>query len=512
MRCAIYARVSTDMSSQKDSLENQQTFFENFIIKNGWEKHDIYPDEGITGTSTAKRGELQRLMKDAELRKFNAVLVKSLSRWARDTVDSITLVRKLKSYGIVLITIDDNYNSLEDRDEMKLTMYSMFAQQESEAASKRVSFGIAEKSRKGVFHGTPPYGYDKVKGKLVPNPIHAPTVQLIFRLYLQENWGWQKIANYLTDKGIPTPRQVLGAKNAGKIWHETAVKIILNNRHYTGDLVQGRSKVDKEDKLFHQEKGYKKRNDIDEERWLVCKDAHPPLITHEEFTLSQGKIAFKARKIYRGKGKKSLFARIACCADCGKGMNYKNDRKGYVCATYQKNGSKKCASHFIEHTVLRDAVLNDLQHLSSNVMDCDSLVESAQMKANAKVTRAKNDMLKVQKKLKVLQQEQLELVRHLTRKTIDEDTFKLSNDTLKSDIQSLKDRAIQLEIIVSQEQDHEGSMNRFKEEVIRLAELDITEEQVLRGILERLIERIEVAVDGSITIHYSFKNPLLQGA
>lgn len=500
------------MSSQKDSLENQQTFFENFIEKKGWEKYDIYADEGITGTSTAKRKELKRLMRDAEQRKFDAVLVKSLSRLARDTVDSITLVRQLKSYGIVLITVDDNYNSFEDENEMRLTMYSMFAQQESEAASKRVSFGIAEKSRKGVFHGTPPYGYEKVNGMLVPNPIHAPTVQLIFRLYLHENWGWQKIANYLTDKGIPTPRQVLGAKNAGVIWHETAVKTILKNPHYTGDLFQGRTKVDKMDKMFHQRKGYHKRIEIDQNKWIVYKNAHPPLISREEFEMVQEKIAFKSRKIYRGKGKKSLFSRIAYCADCGGGMNYKNDRKGYVCKTYQKNGRKKCASHFIKHTVLKDAVLNDLQHLSRDVMNYESLVKSAQFKMNSKVAQAKNELQKVEKKLKELQLEQLELVRHLTRKTIDEETFKLTNDTLKSEILSLEDTITELKLIASQEEESEAFMKQFKEELERLAKLDITDEKVLRGILERLIERIEVAKDGSITIYYNFKNPLLLGA
>lgn len=511
MRCAIYARVSTDMRSQKDSLENQQTFFENFIERNGWEKYDIYPDEGITGTSTAKRKHLLRLMKDAEQRKFDAVLVKSLSRWARDTVDSITLVRKLKSYGIVLITVDDNYNSFEDENEMKLTMYSMFAQQESESASKRVSFGIAEKSRKGVFHGTPPYGYDKVNGKLVPNELHAPTVQLIFRLYLKENWGWQKIANYLTDKKVPTPRTIIGAKNAGNVWHETAVRIILQNRHYVGDLVQGRSRVNKVDKMFHQEKGYKKRIVVDDKDWITYPNAHPPLITHEEFAAVQEKIVFKARKSYRGRGKKSLFARLAYCADCGKGMNFKNDRKGYVCATYQKNGSKKCASHFIKHVELKEVVLKDLRQLSRNVLDCSSLVDSVLKKANEKTTHAKSELQKVQKKLKELQQEQLELVRILTREIIDDETFKMSNDALKLEINVLVERVKELEAIVSQEQMNEGLMKQFQEEVKRFAELEITDEDILREVLQRLIERIEIAEDGSIDIHYNFKNPLLMG-
>lgn len=123
----------------------------------------------------------------------------------------------------------------------------------------------------GRFHGTPPYGYDKVKGRLVPNVTHAPTVKLIFDLYLRKGMGMQAIANYLTDKKVPTPRAVLGAKNAGTVWQQSAVKLILTNPHYTGDLVQGRSKTDIKDKAFNQEKGYKKRLQVNKENWINWK-------------------------------------------------------------------------------------------------------------------------------------------------------------------------------------------------------------------------------------------------
>jgi DNA invertase Pin-like site-specific DNA recombinase len=265
MRCAIYARVSTDSSDQKDSLENQVSFFENFIQQQGWELTQTYADEGITGTSIVKRIQLKRLMDDAHKKKFDIVLIKSISRWARDTVDSITLVRSLKSLGIRLMSIEDCYDSFQDDDEYKLTNLSVFAQMESQRIATRVSFGITEKSRKGVFHGTPPYGYSKENGKLVPNPLHAPTAKLIFDLYLNQGWGTQKIANYLTSQGVPTPRKVLVAKNAGNRWHQSAINSILTNPHYTGDLMQGRTKTDKKDKAFNQARGYKKRIIIDHE-------------------------------------------------------------------------------------------------------------------------------------------------------------------------------------------------------------------------------------------------------
>lgn len=116
------------------------------------------------------------------------------------------------------------------------------------------------------------------------------------------------------------PRMLIRAKNAGTMCHETAVKIILQNRHYTGDLVQGRSSVDRDNKLFHQEKGYKLCHQMDESKWFVVENAHFPIISGEEFAAVQEKVAFKSRAMFCGRGKESLFARLAYCAHCGKGM------------------------------------------------------------------------------------------------------------------------------------------------------------------------------------------------
>lgn len=512
MRCAIYARVSTGLESQKDSLENQVSYFEKFIQEKGWKLVNIYADKGITGTSTAKRVELKRLMGDASQGEFDVVLIKSISRWARDTVDSISLVRRLKSCGIRLMSVEDSYDSFVDDGEMKLTLHSMIYQQESENISKNVKFGIAEKSRHGIFHGTPPYGYDKVKGKLMSNALHAPTVKLIFDLYLNKGMGMQAIANYLTEKEVPTPRAVLGAKNAGTVWQQSAVKLILTNPHYTGDLVQGRSKTDIKDKAFNQEKGYKKRLQVDKENWIIVPNTHEALITHEQFREVQEKMRKKAEKIFRGRGKKSLFARLAYCPDCGAGLNYKNDRKGYVCATYQKNGRKKCHPHFIKHEVLKQKVLSDLRQLASNSLSMNSLLEIALKRAGNKMTGAKDELKRVQQELKQLEKEQTQLARNLARELIDEETFKSCVQSIKSELEALRQSELELERLLSKEKDAEVGLHAFKKEILKFIELNITDEEFLRQVLHRLIDKVEVGTDGSITIHYNFKNPMLKGA
>lgn len=513
MKCAVYARVSTEMKSQLDSLENQLTFFENFIREKGWELVKTYADEGKSGTSTVKRVELQKLMKDAEQRKFEIVLIKSVSRWARDTVDSILLVRQLMSFGIRVMSVEDNFDSFDDGAEFKLAIYSALAQQESDTISKRVKFGISVKSREGKFHGSlPPYGYEKVKGKLELHPIHSQTVRHIFDLYLREGWGMQKIANYLTAKKFPTPRAVAGAKNAGDKWQYSSVKLILTNPHYTGDLVQGRSKTDGKDKIFMQKKGYKKRLKNKQDEWIVIPDAHPAIISREEFQEVQEKISKKGEKIFRGRGKKALFARLAFCADCGAGMNYKNDRKGYVCATYQKNGKQKCQSHYIKHSDLKDKVLADLRDLATDSLNMKALLDIALKRAGTKKLEAMEELKRVEREIESLQAEKRELLRLLTRQVITQRDYEEQYQLINNEQTALEQQKRALEDTLSKEVDTETNIHAFQAEIQRFISLQFDNEETLRHVLHRLIDRVEVSADGQITIHYNFKNPIQKGA
>ncbi|SDO18639.1 hypothetical protein SAMN04487897_109144 [Paenibacillus sp. yr247] len=183
-----------------------------------------------------------------------------------------------------------------------------------------------------------------------------------------------------------------------------------------------------------------------------------------------------------------------------------------MCATYQKRGSKGCPSHFIRHDELKESVLADLRQLSGNALDRDSLVEKALKKANEKSNHALTELKSIKKKMQQLQQEQLELVRAMTRKMIDDDTFQMSNTALKDEQQALKARAAILEAVLSQGEANERIMQRFREEVRRFTELQIDGEEVLREVLQRLIDRIEIELDGGIVIHYNFGNPLSAGA
>ncbi|HZG56679.1 recombinase family protein [Paenibacillus sp.] len=504
VKCAIYARVSTGLESQKDSLESQVSYFENYIKEKGWELVDIYADEGITGTSTAQREELKRLMRDAEKKRFDVVLIKALSRLSRDTADTLNIVRTLNSYDVMLFSSREG----EIKDELQLTVISAVNQRQSEDTSYNVSWGIVVKSRNGIFHGTPPFGYDKVKpGKLVPNPIHAPTVQLIFDLYLNKGMGVQAIANYLNDE-----LGVLPSRKNTKKWYDSSIRLMLTNRHYIGDLVQGRSKVDSKDKIHLQKKGYKKRYKIDENDWIVIPNQHEPLITREMFVAVQEKMKQKAVRVFRGRGRKSLFARVAFCADCGAGMNYKNDRQSYVCSTYQKNTTRKCSSHIIKHDTLKQVVLGHLKDLINNSLNLQSLVDVTIERAGIKKNSAFKELEKVQREISKLNKELVLLTRNWTTGEIKKEMFDACCAAVSNERQALEERAARLQTEISHEHDTESRVSAFKAELMKFAALDVSNEEILRDMIHKMINRVDVYEDGSIEISYNFQNPLKKGA
>ncbi|OZI10852.1 hypothetical protein CEW92_14870 [Bacillaceae bacterium SAS-127] len=508
LRAVFYVRVSTKLLVQEESLKNQISFFENYVKQKEVQLVDMYIDDGFSVTSVVKRREMQRLMSDAESGKFDIVYVKSISRWSRDTVDSLNLVRKLRSLNISLRSITENYDSLTDPNEFLLTLHSALAQQESDLMSSRIKFGFSESARKGQHHGTPPYGYyKKQKGQLTPHPVHSITIKEIFKLYLQENWGMQKIANYLTSRNIPTPQTAIKAKNAGEKWHDSTIKSILINPHYTGVLVQGRETTDDNNKKFLQEHGYKSRVQLENKFHIVVPNTHDALVSQHDFDMVQEKLKKKAASKFSGRGKKSLFARLAFCADCSAGMNYKKDRKGYVCGTYQKNGSKRCSSHIIKHSKLKAAVFSDLTDLANRSVNMNSLLQTALNHSEIKNIHFNKELTRINKEIKNVQNEITSITRAFAKGDIKNDVFKTTLDVITKEQEALYKKASELNEMLSVEQNMEDQLITFKKELQKLINLQLSDEEILRSILQNLINKIEVFDNGDISIHYNFRNP-----
>ena len=234
IRTAAYARVSSDSEDQLNSFAAQIRYYtEMFQNSTNTVFVDMYADEGITGTSTAKRTEFQRLMNDCRKGKIDRVLTKSISRFARNTKDSLRAARELKTLGVSVYFEKENIDTGEISSEMLLAIYSQFAQEESMSISKNVRIGVQKRMMDGTFKSSSaPYGYIYNSGEIIPDPEKTKTVRQIFEWY-SKGIGAETISAMLNQKNIPAPH--------GQQWRTAVILMILTNEKYIGDTLLQKS-------------------------------------------------------------------------------------------------------------------------------------------------------------------------------------------------------------------------------------------------------------------------------
>ena len=195
-RVAAYCRVSTDHEDQANSFESQQRYFRQYIERNpDWKLYEIFADEGISGTNTKKRSEFKRMIACAKEGDFDLIITKEISRFARNTLDSIYYTRDLKKHGVGVIFMNDNINTLDGDAELRLAIMSSIAQEESRKTSERVKWGQKRQMEQGVVFGRSMLGYDVKDGKMTINEDGAKIVRLIFHKFANENKGTHVIVS-----------------------------------------------------------------------------------------------------------------------------------------------------------------------------------------------------------------------------------------------------------------------------------------------------------------------------
>ena len=325
IRVAAYCRVSTDSEEQESSYEAQCQHYMHYISSNpDWELVGIYADEGISGTSTKKREQFMQMIHDCKAGKIDMIITKSISRWARNTLDSLQNIRKLKELGIAVLFEKENINTMDAKGEVLLTIMSSIAQQESESISKNVKMGIQYQMQQG--HGrlntTRFMGFtrDPETQGLAIVPEEAVIVRRIYRAYL-EGSSPGKIAAELTMDGIRTP--------AGKeLWGPTTITSMLKNEKYCGDLLM--QKYYTSDVLTHKNE----KNQGEMPQYFV-PDAHDPIIPKPVFYQVQNEIQRRSmlkmdpNEIRYG-SRDALFGRLIC-GYCGRKLKkYEHPNNGYI--------------------------------------------------------------------------------------------------------------------------------------------------------------------------------------
>lgn len=333
-RVAAYCRVSTEREDQVNSFESQCIFFKQYIERNpDWELYEIFADSGISGTNTKKRKEFNRMIACAKNGQMDLILTKEISRFARNTLDSIYYTRDLKKYGVGVLFINDNINTFDGDAELRLSIMASIAQEESRKTSERVKWGQKRQMEQGVVFGRSMLGYDVKNGKMYINEEGAKIVRLIFHKFVNERKGAYVIARELCEAGIKPMR--------AKEWNNTVILRIIRNEKYCGDLVQ--KKTYTPDFLSHE-----KKINRGEEEFVIIKDHHIPIISRDVFDKANDILNEKSCS-QKGKTKYSnryLFSGKIKCGICGASYvaRYKTRKNGskykaWSCLERVKNGS-----------------------------------------------------------------------------------------------------------------------------------------------------------------------------
>ena len=378
LRVAAYCRVSTD-ENQETSYEAQVAHYTDYITNHdGWELAGIFADEAISGTGTAKREQFLAMIAACENPEIDLVITKSESRWARNTLDSLQNIRKLKALGIPVIFEKENCNTMESSGELMITLLSSLAQQESESISKNVRIGLQYGFQRGkpMLNHTTFLGYTKEKGdtELSIVPAEADIVRQIFRDFL-EGYSIGEIKDMLESAGIKSP--------TGKDkWYHSTIISMLKNEKFMGDLLlQKTYTVD----FLTKEKA---RNCGEFPQYYV-ENAHPPIVPKEVFMRVQGELMRREQE--KGTGRPTLHLALngkILCGDCKS--TYRRCSSPYeetVWRCRHQSRKKYCTGRAVKEKAVKDAVVEAFSRLPDCREDLIRMQERIQWGPLETITR-----------------------------------------------------------------------------------------------------------------------------
>ena len=352
LRVTYYGRVSTNQDIQLSSLSNQEDYFKQMIQNNiNWTYIEGYIDEGITGTSTLKRTNFLRMINDAKQNKFDLIITKEISRFSRNTLDSIKYTRELLNYGVAVLFLNDNINTIYPDSELRLTIMSSMAQDEIRRLSERVKFGVAMSIKKGKLLGNNKlYGYNKKNNKLYINKKESLIIKEIFTLYGIYNKSTTYIRDYLNNKGITT--------NYGNKWSTTTILRILKNPKYKGFYCAN--------KTFTEDYMSKKVKYLSKEEWVIYKSSKqiPIIIEESLWNKVNNKLTNNSKHITKNV---SLYTNKLICTIHNKPL-YKRHNKydtSWICSYHLHNKDNKCYIN-IKEKELTNILNNIINKLNIN--------------------------------------------------------------------------------------------------------------------------------------------------
>ena len=372
LRVTFYARVSTDSDEQLNSLDNQIGYYRDFISRNpSWIFIDGYIDEGLSGMTTRKRDNFQRMIQDAKDDKFDLILTKEITRFARNTLDSIRYTRELLSAGVGVFFQNDNINTFDEDSELRLTIMSGIAQDELRKLSSRVKFGHQQAIKNSVVLGNSRiFGYRKDSKRLVIDEGEAPMVRELFELYATDHYSMKQIENLFWEKGYRN-------HNGKKIAH-TTMSGMISNPKYKGYYVGNKVRIVD---MFT-----KKQKFLPPEEWVMFKDESgeivPAIVSEELWDAANAVLARRSRDVKQRQNQcnhDNLLTGKLYCTHCGAAYYRRDskDRQGnvnskWVCSGKIKNGKDSCPSLPLYEQELKPVLMDVFKEADVNA---DELIE-----------------------------------------------------------------------------------------------------------------------------------------
>jgi len=491
MNIAAYCRVSTDKEDQLNSLEAQKDFFTEYTKRTGDNLIRLYADEGISGTKIKNRKEFLHMMADAERGLFDMVVVKDISRFARNTVDLLQNIRKLKALGIETQFLTANMTSMGNS-EFVLTIFGALAQEESANTSKRVKFGKKMNAEKGRVPNIV-YGYDKTIGdyfNLAINKEEAKVVSQIYQWYTKEGYGAAKISIMLNDKGLKTKRNCA--------WSQNAICRILTNEIYTGKIINGKQEV--ADFLTGQ------RKDKDEDEWMVVDRPDLRIIEPEVYEEAQ-KILQSRNKAFNisheRQSNKYLFSTLIRCKECGWSFRrtvrtYKNTYVRWVCSGHNGRGADRCPN---ATTVDENELIDVLQEYFTDILKRKKKVISYVVGEFQRVYKAKDENVAYEKELNArlgkLQKSRQKYMDMYTDDLISREELNQKIGGMRGEIERLENELKMVSYHLTKGEQLESILNQTFKQIEEITDIrEMTNEQ-----LKKLIQKIEVDTDGNVDIY-----------
>ena len=484
LKVAYYARVSTDKDDQLNSLENQQNYFEDMIRENkNWIFVGGFIDEGISGTAVKNRTQFLNMIEASTLGKIDLILTKEISRFSRNTVDSIKYTEYLLKQGTIVYFISDNLNTIQEDAEFRLTIMSSLAQDEVRKLSERVKFGINRMIKDRKLIGGNLTGYYKKDGRYEINENEAPLIRYLFETYAAGKVGLKKIGEELATMGY------LNSK--GEPYSQTSMAKFLTNPRYKGYYTARLTEV--EDYKTH------KKRKVDKENQIIEKDERIPAIVSEELwdkanALHEKRKKLPSRHILNQQEfiEKSKYTCKIKCMHCGaiyirNGGSNRQNNPTWSCKTYKTKGKNSCESPIIKESYLDKVMIDIIDNFISNKKNYLASVIN-EYKNIIELTGNKMNSEDYYKEIEQLNKQKDKLLDLSLKGMISDTEFKKRNDNfnsqifnLESKIKSLKNKDDELKLLENKMQELSNTLTK-----------KVNAKEELPQLINLLVEKIEI--------------------